>query len=64
MLTIILTPTSLYFKELSDELYEKLKESLEFEWSDKRKMFYIQDKPEKLYKILLKLAYDYDIELI
>lgn len=62
MLTIVITPSRLYFRDLTDELQQAIIMRYDLKSSDKG--FYIQAEPGTLYKILLKLAYDYDIELV
>lgn len=65
MLTINITPTTLAFKHLDDEMFKKLKyeEKLDLEYSEKG-YFFIKGTEKELYKTLLKLAYTYDIELV
>ena len=65
MLVINLTPTMLTFKDLSDEMFSTMMfiEKLELKYND-RGYYYIEGTGEELYKILLKLTYNYDIELI
>lgn len=62
MLTITLTPTMLTFHNLTDEQANTFNQAYELKWSAKG-YYYIKDTPEKLYQLLLKLSYDYDIEL-
>lgn len=62
MLTITITPTALYFRELSDELFLKFNKLYNLEES--RKGWCIKGTEAQLFKILLKLSYDYDIELM
>lgn len=62
MLKIVITPTALYFHGLTDELQQELNKHHDLKHDSRA--FYIQAEPQKLYKILLKLSYDYDIELV
>lgn len=61
MLTIILTPTALRFKGLSDELHAEL--SKDYLIEETRKGHAIKGEPTELFKTLLKLSYTYDIEI-
>lgn len=65
MIKINLTPTMITFKDLTDEMFSNIMfvEKLELKYSD-RGYYYIEGAGEDLYKILLKLTYNYDIELI
>lgn len=63
MLQITMTIGSLYFSDLPDEIYLKLKEVYNLEEDVKHKGHVIKGSPQELYKILLKLSYTYDIEL-
>lgn len=62
MLTITITPTGLFLDDLSDELYKEISVYCELTHY-KGRTFAIYNTPEKLYKTLLKLSYQYDIEL-
>ena len=66
MLTICLTRNALNFENLTDEMYKQLKEDYELELisNDYEDGYYYEDKPEYLYKLLHKLSYKYDIEII
>lgn len=62
---ITITPTSLYFEELSDKNFEILKNAYHLDIKiDTKGRYVVVDVPEKLFNILLKLSYDYDIELV
>lgn len=62
MLTITMTPTMLTFKDLPEEQANTFYDEFELKWSEKG-YYYVKGTPEQLYKLLLKLSYDYDIEL-
>ena len=62
MLTVTLTPTMVTFKNLTDEQTENFPQEYELKWSNLG-YFYVLAPPEKLYALLLKLTYTYDIEL-
>ena len=62
MLEITITPTMLTFKNLTDEMANKLHDAHNLKWSDKG-YYYIQGNEKELFKTLLSLAYTYDIEL-
>ena len=62
MLTITITTTMLTFSNLTDEQANTFSKDFELKWSAKG-YYYVKDTPEKLYQLLLKLSYDYDIEL-
>ena len=64
MLNVTITGTAIYFKDLTDELQQVISKYYDLEYNEKKRAFYISDKPEKLYKILVKLSYDYDIEVV
>ena len=63
MLTITITPTMLTFKDLTDETANILNDAYGLEWCDKG-YYFIKGNEKHLFKTLLKLSYDYDIELI
>ena len=64
-MVITITPTTLYFEELSDKNFEVLKNVYQINIKvDNKNRYVVEDTPDKLFKILLKLSYDYDIELI
>lgn len=66
-LQITPTPTALYFKDLDHakiaEVKKIAKRDLQFEYSEKNG-FYIAGNEKELYKILLYLTYDFDVELM
>ena len=66
-LQITPTPTALYFKDLDHKKIKQIKKlsktELNFEYSEKNG-FYIAGNEKELYKVLLYLTYDFDIELI
>ena len=65
MLYITISSNTLYFNDLSDELYETLKEKYQKlkVVPNKPYSYRIQGTPSELYKILHELSYTYDIEL-
>lgn len=63
MLQITMSANAIYFNELSDEMYIKLKKEYDLEENITRKGHHIKGTPHELYKTLLKLSYVYDIEL-
>ena len=64
MLKIIITPTTLVFCELSDLLYKKLTNEYNLKLEFVKDDYQIKADTKKLYKILLTLSNDFDIELI
>lgn len=62
-LTITLTPTMITFKHLPDELANKFYDDFEIQWNVKNG-YYFKGSEKELYKVLLKLSYTYDIEII
>ena len=62
-LNITITPTTLVFNHLSDTGHINLVNELKLVYSEKG-YFFLKGKPDELYKVLLKLSYDYDIEII
>lgn len=62
MLKITITPNYLHLEELTDELYRDL--ATEYTLENTGRGYRISGEPEKLYKVLLQLSYDYDIELV
>ena len=61
---ITITPTSLYFEDLNEKQFEELKGGYHINIKiDNKGRYVLTDTPEKLFKTLLKLSYDYDIEL-
>lgn len=62
MLTVVLTPTMLTFKNLDEEMANKLYDLIGIKWGDKG--YYLQGNPETLFKALLTLSYTYDIEIV
>lgn len=65
MLYITISRNTLYFNDLSDELFEVLKEKYpKLKVVPKKPYSYrIEGSPSELYKILHELSYTYDIEL-
>lgn len=63
-LDITLTPTAVWFNNLSDdELFNLCKEYDSFEFRSNERGVYVPANPQKLYKLLLDLTYKYDVEL-
>ena len=63
MLTIILTPTMITFKNLSDEMQEELKKNYTMYVNNKGDIA-IKGNETELFKTLLQLSYTYDLEII
>ena len=63
MLTILITPTMITFKNLTDEMQEKLNKEYPLEVNKKGEIA-IRGDEVKLYKALLNLSYTYDIEIV
>lgn len=64
MLDITLTPTALWFNNLSeDELIKLGSIYSDFEFKQTNKGVYVPGNSAKLYKLLLDLTYKYDVEL-
>ena len=63
MLTINITPTMLTFKHLTDEMANKLYDEIGIKWNEKG-YYFIKGDEKELFKLLLKLSYTYDIELV
>lgn len=62
-LQITITKSSIFFKDLPDEVYTAIKKhhpELELTLKGNHAIY---DKPEKLYKILIDLSYTYDLEI-
>lgn len=62
-LNITVTPTALVFNHLSDTGHIKLVNELNLVYNEKG-YFFKKGTPEELYKLILKLSYDYDIEIV
>ena len=62
MLTIVLTPTMLTFKNLDEETANKVHDLIGIKWGDKG--YYLQGNEQQLFKALLVLSYTYDIEIV
>ena len=62
MLTIIITPTMITFKNLDDETANKVCDLISIKWCDKG--YYLKGDEAKLFKALLTLSYTYDIEIV
>lgn len=60
---ITITPTALNFNNLSETGHIDLVDKLNLKYSDKG-YFFLKGKHEELFKVLLHLSYDYDIEII
>lgn len=63
MLKILITPTSLCFYELTDEMYTEFHNDFDL-MTHERGYYVVYGTEKELFKILLKLAYTYDIELV
>lgn len=62
MLQICLTPAMIIFRTPTSEHQEMLKERYQAERNVKGDLF-IKSSPQQLYKILLELSYEYDMEI-
>lgn len=62
MLTIVLTPTMLTFKNLDEETANKVYDLIGIKWGDKG--YYLKGNEHELFKALLTLSYTYDIEIV
>ena len=60
---ITVTPTTLVFNNLTDSGHIDLVNELKLVYNTKG-YFYLKGKPEELYKVIVKLSYDYDIEIV
>ncbi len=60
---ITVTPTTLIFNNLSDTGHLNLVNELKLAYNDKG-YFFKKGTPEELFKVILKLSYDYDIEIV
>lgn len=63
MLTITITPTALWFKNLDGAMVDKVSAVVPLEISAKGG-YCFKGEPTTLYKALLTLSYTYDIELM
>lgn len=64
MLTINITPSFIYIKNLSPDLLKDIQKNFSIEFEFKNGKHYVCGTPEKLYKTLYLLATTYDVELI
>lgn len=64
MLSILITPTSLFFNDLPDDIYTVLVTKYSFDLVAYKDGHKLEGTPEQLFKALLKLSYNYDIEII
>ncbi len=62
MLTIVLTPTMITFKNLDEETANKVYDLIGIKWGDKG--YYLKGNEQELFKALLTLSYTYDIEIV
>lgn len=63
MLNITISKNTIYFNDLTDELYEAIKTKYPKLKQTPKGNYRIQGTPSDLYNILLDLSYTYDIEL-
>jgi len=63
MLKLFITPNSIVFEDLTDELYETLCENYSLDFTIEEGEYKIEGEPQHLYKLLYRLTCDYDIEL-
>ena len=64
MLKILLTPTSLVFKDLTDELHYILVYDYDLELVAYDEDHKLEGPKDYLFKVLVDLSYNYDIEII
>ena len=64
MLKLLITPTSIVFKDLTDYLFYTLQRKYGFEFTIDRGKYKVEGKPEFLYKLIYNLSCDYDIEIV
>lgn len=62
MLTVVLTPTMITFKNLDEETVNKVYDLIGIKWGDDG--YYLKGSPDELFKALLTLSYTYDIEIV
>ena len=71
-LQITPTPTALYFKDLDHKKIDEIKrimkhdvfvDEMQFQYSEKNG-FYVTGNEKELYKVLLYLTYDFDVDLL
>lgn len=62
MLKLFITPTSIVFEDLTEDLYIELVEKYDLNFVE-NDVFKIEDEPANLYQLLYKLSFDYDIDL-
>ena len=62
MLTIVLTPTMITFKNLDEETANKVYDLIGIKWGDKG--YFLKGNEQELFKALLTLSYTYDIEIV
>ena len=64
MLTILLTPTTLAFNDLTDEMKTALELDFDLKFVYVKGKPHIEGTPEELYKTLYLLSTKYDIEVV
>lgn len=62
-ISITITPTSLVFNQLADSGHIDLVEKLNLVYHEKG-YYFLKGSEKELFKVLLKLSYDYDIEIV
>lgn len=62
MLTVVITPTMLTFKNLDEETANKVFDLIGIKWGDMG--YYLKGEPQELFKALLLLSYTYDLEIV
>ena len=63
MLKLFITPTSIIFEDLTEDLFQELTDKHNLDFIIEEDEYKIEDEPQNLYKLILKLSYDYDIEI-
>ena len=63
MLKLFITPTAVIFEDLTEDLFQELTDKHNLDFTIEEGEYKIEDEPQYLYKLILKLSYDYDIEI-
>ncbi len=64
MLNITITPTAIYFNNLTDDLRTDIKKRYPDLTLTPKGKYAVIDKPEKLFRVILELSYTYDLEIV
>ena len=63
MLKITVTPTTIFFEDMSDEVLSVI-DGLRLEVYNAPKGYRVSSTPQKLYSLIVALAQDFDIEIV